>query len=153
MTYEEYCYRGHLESLCCYSRDLRRYAVALAKGEDLNLWRLNFAAGMKKRETVEVLKLKRTLGLPGGVDFLTEENNFLDFDIKGGRLIGGTEHDVYSVTQKWIDEFPEDYNPHNFEVAIYARVLANPDYISDVELYPAEIRAADDAPTREVVAA
>lgn len=143
MDYEHYAYRADLEQICCYQRDLQRYAYLLSKGVDINLWRLNFAAKMKELLVAEFLDLKKQLGLKGGVEFLTEDNSFLDFEIDAGHLTKGKQSDIYSVTEKWIEGFPDDFNAHNFEVAVFARVLANPDYISDTELYTAKIRSAD----------
>lgn len=143
MTYEQYWYRYLLEYLCCYHRDLLNLTRLLKEGVDINLRRITYAAVVGDRMQKSFKDLKAVLDLPGGVDFLFEDNAFLDFEIENGRLKSGNMGDIYTVTQKWIDSFPSNFNAHNFEVAVWARVLSNPDYISDEELYPLSIREVD----------
>lgn len=144
MTYELYWYRTLLEYLSCYHRDVMELTRRLKEGEDVNLRRITYAAVVGDELKQEFLNQKKAQGLPGGADFLFESNSFLDFTIENGRLKDGSNmSDIYTVTQKWIDSFPSNFNAHNFEVAVWARVLCNPDYISDEELYPLSIREVD----------
>lgn len=132
-------YRMALESVSCYYAEVMRFMAKAREHKDFSMRRLAYAGEQFRDWKTELLKCKEAQQFPGGTDFLTEDNLFLLFDIEGGRLTRGEKDDVFAVTEKWVSGFPGKFNPHNFEVAIFSRALADPYYFTPEELYPESI--------------
>ena len=72
----------------------------------------------------KLLAIKKELGLPGGLDFL-DDNNYDGFSISNGRFYGDAAR-ASLVTEKWLSGFPKTANNYQYEAAVYVMFMAYP---------------------------
>ena len=128
-------YKEILEYFCVYNAEVLRMAKKMEKGEDIDRQKLVFASLQLADYKEYLLKCKEVIGFTDGLLFL-EDNLFAGFSIEDGKLTGNKE-DVYEGTKRWADCDMNDpaFSNYKYEVAVYARTLADPEYMSEEKMY------------------
>lgn len=133
-------YRHVLERFCFYNAEVERMGDMVSKGCVIDRRRLVYAAYQADAFRNDLLELKSLMGETDGLSFM-EDNTFVDFRVKDGKLYGGTKEGVYAFTERWVCNFPfESCNLYRFEVSTFVRALIDPEFIPGDEAYPLSLR-------------
>ena len=129
-------YKWYARKLCIYAAEVQRFSDAAREGKKIDRRCLTYALAKLKGYRRFTLQSMNMLGIKGGIDFM-EDNEFIGFSIKQGRLYIEDDRDVVLYTcKKWAEGFPDEANYYQYAVAMYCIALAFPDVLNLEDLYP-----------------
>ena len=141
-------YEDALKHFCVYNAEIMRMAEKIENGESVDKQKLVFAGLQMADYKESLLKCKEIIGFTDGLLFMEEDSYFSGFSIENGRL-KGSKSDVYEGTEKWAvcDLNDPEFSNFKYEVAIFARTLSDPSYMTEEEIYKElfDIRQQDEA--------
>lgn len=129
-------YKDILKRFCVYNAEVARMAEEIEKGKEIDAGKLVYAGLQLADYKEHLLKCKEIIGFTDGLLFMEDDNYFDDFSIENGKLIGN-KSSVYEGTRRWelCNMNEPDFCNYKYEVAIFARTLADPDYMSEEQMY------------------
>ena len=129
-------YKDSVRNLCVYTAEVQRFTEALDKGQRISRRCLTYALSKVKSYHRITRQVMNRMGIPGDIEFM-EDNEFLGFSIKQGRLtLEDTRDVVFDTCLKWIEGFPDEANHYQYAVAMYCLALAYPDTLKLENFYP-----------------
>jgi hypothetical protein len=85
-----------------------------------------------------LLSVMKRMGIDGGLSFM-EDNEFMGFSVRSGRLYTEDKGVVVRICRKWVYGFPDEANAYQYAAGMYAICLAYADEVNLRDLYPAYI--------------
>lgn len=127
-------YKEMVSTFCYFVAQIYGFAEKARLGQNVDERKLSYALDAVACIKPKLLDKKKQLGYDDELSFL-EDNGFFGFRIIDGRFIGDKKK-VKSIILPWIEQFPDDANHYQFEVACYLYYMAEPNRI---DLYPNEL--------------
>jgi len=131
-------YRDAMGTLVTFLAQLNKFADKVKKGEPFERALFVYSCERICYAKRAILDAKAKMGFTDKFTFL-EDNNFIGFSIKDGRLIrdeGVTDKDIFKICDKWFYGFPATANHYQFEVASYVCALVEVDLFGEYGYYP-----------------